>query len=116
MSVKRYSAHFLYATHCGFLKQQVVEVENGYVRNYFPLSEELENVEWFPGVILLLTMAEVLRLETDPGSAQEYTEFFVKQINVSPSLSSPPLIPILLFPFDFIEMKPVSGTRHRRLL
>ena len=39
----------------GFIKQQVVEItDEGVVRDTFPLTEEIESVEWMPGVIVLL--------------------------------------------------------------
>lgn len=113
--MKRYASHFLYASHCGFLKQQVVELEDGYVRNYFPLSEELENVEWFPGVILLLSESEASCLGNAPLTVQQYTTLFARRTTVCPTSSPICLIPFLLYPFDFTEMKPVAETRHRRL-
>lgn len=34
----------------GFIRQQVVEIaDEGYVRDVFPLTEEIESVEWMPG-------------------------------------------------------------------
>ena len=39
----------------GFIKQQVVEItDEGVVRDTFPLTEEIESVEWMPGGIVLL--------------------------------------------------------------
>ena len=39
----------------GFIKQQLVEItDEGVVRDTFPLTEEIESVEWMPGVIVLL--------------------------------------------------------------
>lgn len=51
--MKRFASHYLYAPDTGFLKQQVVEMEGEYVVRFFPLTEEIESVEWLPGVIEL---------------------------------------------------------------
>lgn len=51
--MKRYASHFLFLPEQGYLKQYMVEVENGLVVNMFPLTEEVENVEWLPGAIFL---------------------------------------------------------------
>ena len=51
--MKRFASHYLYVPDTGFLKQYVIEVEEEYVVNFFPLTEEIESVEWMPGVIEL---------------------------------------------------------------
>ena len=51
--MKRYASHFLFLPEHGYLKQHVVEIENGYVVKTFPLTEELEDIEWLPGAIFL---------------------------------------------------------------
>lgn len=53
--MKRYASHYLYIPNIGFLKQQVVELNEGRVIRLFPLTEEIESVEWMPGVIELVT-------------------------------------------------------------
>nr|WP_302831737.1 hypothetical protein [uncultured Bacteroides sp.] len=55
--MKRYASHFVILSGQDYLKQHVVELENGYVVNVFPLTEELEDIEWLPGAIYL-TKAE----------------------------------------------------------
>ena len=52
--IKRYASHFIFLPGHGYLKQYVVGVEEGQVVSAFPLTEEIEGVEWFPGVIALL--------------------------------------------------------------
>ena len=52
--MKRFASHYLYVPDTGFLKQHVIEVEEEYVVNFFPLTEEIESVEWMPGVIELV--------------------------------------------------------------
>ena len=53
--MKRFASHYLFMTDVGFIKQQVVEItDEGVVRDTFPLTEEIESVEWMPGVIVLL--------------------------------------------------------------
>ena len=51
--MKRFAAHYLFVPGSGFLKQDAIEIEGGYICHIFPFSEEIESVEWFPGVILL---------------------------------------------------------------
>ncbi len=59
--MKRFASHYLYVPDTGFLKQHVIEVEEGYVVNFFPLTEEIESVEWMPGVIELVPERDKLR-------------------------------------------------------
>ena len=50
--MKRFASHYLLIPAVGFMKQQVVEITGeGIVRDVFPLTEEIESVEWMPGVI-----------------------------------------------------------------
>ena len=118
--MKRFAAHYL------LIRQQVVEiVDEGYVRDVFPLTEEIESVEWMPGLIALL-----------PENKIKNTEMFSKNISVFqfnlPIVSGQTfpcfkealtasakrgevLFPYLFYPFDFTSMQPVAGTRHRLL-
>lgn len=108
--MKRYASHFLFFPKCGYLKQYAIEMEKGCVVGIFPLSEEIENTEWMPGVIAMLRSEQL-----------EETALFE---DVVPLLSSVPsdiekrlsdLTPYLFFPFDFTTMQPVYGTRRRQL-
>ena len=50
--MKRFASHYLLIPDIGFIKQQVVEInDEGIVQNIFPLTEEIESVEWMPGEI-----------------------------------------------------------------
>ena len=42
--MKRFASHYLYVPDTGFLKQYVIEVEEEYVVNFFPLTEEIETL------------------------------------------------------------------------
>lgn len=86
MNRRRYAAHYLYHPGRGYLKQYVVEVEEGRVVRFFPLVEELEDVEWLPGLITL-----------ESGDADGS------------------LIAYYDYPFDFTLMRPAAGTRRRPL-
>lgn len=107
--MKRFAAHYVYMPGRGFLKRFVVETwEEGVVR-LFPLTGEVENTEWLPGVIVLLPEGMPLEgvvfdvpvlLEAAPADAQA-------------SLSA--CAPYLFYPFDFTGKKPVAGTRRTRL-
>lgn len=105
----RYAAHYVYLPDYGFLKQHVVEMQNGHVTALFSLTSEIENTEWQPGVIVLTASEH----EVDASL------FRVKRLleevpsDVKDKLSQ--WIPVLLFPFDFTGMKPVAGTQRRQL-
>ncbi|WP_455585052.1 hypothetical protein [Bacteroides sp.] len=58
--MKRYASHYLHVPDIGFLKQYVIELEEEYVVRFFPLTEEIESVEWMPGVIELTPQGEKL--------------------------------------------------------
>lgn len=58
--MKRFASHYLYVPDTGFLKQQVVEMKGKYVVRFFPLTEEIESVEWLPGVIELTIIEDKL--------------------------------------------------------
>ena len=51
--IKRFASHFIFLPGYGYLKQYVVGVEEGRVVSGFALTEEIEGVEWFTGVIVL---------------------------------------------------------------
>ena len=124
--MKRFASHYLLIPAVGYMKQQVVEItDEGVVRGVYPLTEEIESVEWMPGLIALF-----------PGSEIKNTGMFEKNIPVfqfnlpvvSDQTSSCPkeflavseergevLFPYLFYPFDFTSMQPVAGTRHRLL-
>lgn len=83
--MKRFASHYLLTPRSGFLKQQVVELEEGCVMRFFSLTEEAESVEWMPGVILL---------EEEEGGS---------------------LAAFWLYPFDFTTMQPVAETQRKQL-
>lgn len=102
--MKRYAAHYVWSGKTGFLKQQVIEMEKEKVCRIFPLSEEIESVEWFPGVIVLT-------------AKKNLTMKAIKQVLSTPEKgdNSHPLYAYLLYPFNFTLMQPVCETRHRQL-
>ena len=52
--MKRFSSHYIITTNLEYLKQHVIELnDSGEVINIFPLTEELESIEWLPGAIEL---------------------------------------------------------------
>ncbi len=60
-----YASHYVYVPGQGFLKQQVVEVDEGRVAGFFALEGERPSIEWLPGV---------LRIEED-GRLYHYFPF-----------------------------------------
>ena len=122
--MKRYASHLLLLPEYGYLEKQVVEIDNGFARRIFPLTEEIESVEWLPGVMVLLS-------ETNQNKeASSYDTIFGSMSDMSKPLIAPTeILEIvhngkfqtqfqvhLFFPFDFTALKPVDETRHRRLL
>lgn len=113
--MKRFASHYLYVPKYGFLKQHVVETtDEGYASAIFLLTEEIESVEWFPGVIVLAP---------DAGNNLDH---FYKELKVTfnqtittmadmESISHLKLSVYLLYPFDFTSMQPVAGTRRKQL-
>lgn len=84
---RRYASHYLFIPEKGFLKQHIIEIgEDGYFVRSFPLTEEIENVSWLPGIILLE--------ETSPDHFKAFH----------------------LSPFDFEKMTPVAETLRTPLL
>lgn len=134
--MKRFAAHYLFLPNVGFMKQQVVEIsDEGTVRCFFPLTEEIESVEWMPGVIALLSKDEIERIKSPMTFMEnviglsEKKALFVKDSSSVLDPSSPcfkeafldkekrgeELFLCLFYPFDFTSMQPVAGTRHRLL-
>lgn len=113
--IKRFASHFIFLPGYGYLKQYVVGVEEGRVVSVFPLTEEIEGVEWFPGVIVLLNNEEDISegysgiFQKSSEVLEELPEFFCQETFPS-GISA-----YLFYPFDFTTMQPVGGTRHRPL-
>lgn len=108
--MKRYASHFLFLPGHGYLKQYVVEVdEEQCALRIFPLTEEVENTEWLPGVIALFPDVESVNLhfEKCPNILTEVPSDIEKELSG--------LVPWLFFPFDFITMQPGVGTRRKLL-
>ena len=84
--MKRFAAHYLFVPGSGFLKQYAIEIEGGYICHIFPFSEEIESVEWFPGVILLTPQEEsdinTLFNFTNIEKQSIYMQEFLKTNNV----------------------------------
>lgn len=116
--VKRFAAHYLFMPDLGFVKQHVVEIaDGGVVRNVFPLTEEIESVEWLPGVIALLNS---LSSDIPMFSASDFNAFHQTSQCFTDTLTlrqkaGEVLYSYLLYPFDFISMQPVVETRSRLL-
>ena len=124
--MKRFAAHYLLLPDVGFIRQQVVEItDEGYARDIFPLTEEIESVEWMPGLIALLPDNEIKNTEMFeknipvfqfnlPIVSDQTSQCFKEALAVSEKRGEV-LFPYLFYPFDFTSMQPVAGTRHRLL-
>ena len=127
--MKRFASHYLLIPAVGYMKQQVVEItDEGVVRGVFPLTEEIESVEWMPGVIVLLSESQVEEIKNTGMILKNIPVFQINPSNILNQSSrcfeeslkelkekGEVLFPILFYPFDFISMQPVDGTRHRLL-
>ncbi len=99
------------------MKQQVVEItDEGVVRGCFPLTEEIESVEWMPGVIVLLSESQMEEIK-NTGMILKTSQCFklifpvpVFRINTSQCFNEylqeaekkgEALFPYLFYPFDF---------------
>ncbi len=124
--MKRFASHYLYLSGVGLLKQQVIEITNaGWVSDIFPLTEEIESVEWMPGLIILLPENDKKNIEmilknismfndNSPIVLSESSQYLKKYLS-DLEKSETAMFPYLLYPFDFTLMKPVDGTRHKLL-
>lgn len=127
--MKRFASHYLLIPGVGFVKQQVVEISGeGVAQNIFPLTEEVESVEWLPGVIVLLPVHQMEEIK-NTGMVAKNIPVFQQNLPVLIAASfctlndfldtsrknGEVLFPYLFYPFDFTSMRPVDGTRHRLL-
>lgn len=124
--MKRFAAHYLFLPDVGFIRQQVVEIaDEGYARDIFPLTEEIESVEWMPGLIALLPENEIkntgMFLKNIPvfqynlPIVSDQTSQCFKEAFAASEKRGEVLLPYLFYPFDFTSMQPVVETRHRLL-
>lgn len=127
--MKRFASHYLLIPDVGFMKQQVVEInDEGVAQSIFPLTEEIESVEWMPGVIVLFSARQMEEIK-NTGMILKNIPVFQSNLPIVSNQSSQylselldesqgrgeALLPYLFYPFDFISMQPVDGTRHRLL-
>lgn len=114
--MKRYASHYLYIPGIGFLKQYVVELNEGWVVNLFPLTEEIESVEWMPGVIVLSTEQDIDRnvKELNASGKCSTLSYSISSMMETNILASR-LHSYLLYSFDFTAMQPVAETRRIQL-
>ncbi len=127
--MKRFASHYLLIPAVGFMRLQVVEIaDEGFVRGVSPLTEEIESVEWMPGVIALLSESQIEEIKNTGMILKNLPVFQINLPNVSNQSSQcfneylqeakkegKSLFPYLFHPFDFTSMQPVDGTRHRLL-
>ena len=109
--MKRYASHLLFLPRYGYIRQHVVELENGCVRHIFPFTHEVEDTQWMPGIMIILPTLDI--------EQEIRKELLLKKIDV---LSLPVVEACCgqylcwCFPFDFSKMQFFAETRHTRLL
>ena len=85
--MKRFASHYLLIPAVGYMKQQVVEItDEGVVRGVFPLTEEIESVEWMPGVIVLLSESQVEKIKNTGMILKNIPVFRINLPNVLMSI------------------------------
>lgn len=122
--MKRYASHLLLLPEYGYLRKQVVELDKGCAIRIFPLTEEIESVEWLPGVIVLLSEAnqnkETSSYDAIFGSMSDMPKPYIGPTEVLEIVHDgkfqAQFYVYLFFPFDFTALKPVDETRRRQLL
>lgn len=76
--MRRYASHLIYLPDAGCLRQMVVEMEGEFVVQIYPLTEEVADTSWLPGVIIL------------PASEDEVVHFnSLRQMATTPSVTLP---------------------------
>ena len=85
--MKRFASHYLLIPAVGYMKQQVVEItDEGVVRGVFPLTEEIESVEWMPGVIVLLSESQMEEIKNTGMILKNIPVFQINLLNVLMSI------------------------------
>ena len=85
--MKRFASHYLLIPAVGYMKQQVVEItDEGVVRGVFPLTEEIESVEWMPGVIVLLSESQMEEIKNTGMILKNIPVFRINLPNVLMSI------------------------------
>ena len=85
--MKRFASHYLLIPAVGYMKQQVVEItDEGVVRGVFSLTEEIESVEWMPGVIVLLSESQVEEIKNTGMILKIFPVFRINLPNVLMSI------------------------------
>ena len=125
--MKRFASHFLFLPAYGYLKQYAVETEEGSVVRIFPLTEEIENVEWLQDELKELDTNSPL-VNAPQNYSKTSAEFYYNSTRILVKfpqnllMALPPsiegrcqLLPVYFSNFDITTMLPVAGTRHRLL-
>ena len=85
--MKRFASHYLLIPAVGYMKQQVVEItDEGVVRGVFSLTEEIESVEWMPGVIVLLSESQMEEIKNTGMILKNIPVFQINLLNVLMSI------------------------------
>ena len=105
---QRFASHYLFIEGHGYVARHVVELEDGIPVSVYPLTGELEHTEWRPGLLALLSVA--------PGKSDVFSPATL--VDALPCEIEGCLHHFQLYwltPFDLIALRPVGGTRHKRL-
>lgn len=111
--MKYFASHLLFIADRGYLQRRVVAVEDGVVRDIFPLTEEIENTEWLPGAILLLETEKMPLINAEriynkfQPDLLKASDVFIKAVSGYSAIYFPH--------FDFNALRPACETLHRLL-
>lgn len=107
MMKRRFAAHYVYLSGYGYLKSSVVELIDDKLINIFFLTEEVEDTEWLPGIIAVL--------ESPEGFPENAIATFLSSVPREILQMEFNYQVYHFYPFDFISMSFVAGTRRKQL-
>lgn len=111
--MKRYASHYIFIATEGYLRQGVVEMDEGRIIRLFPLTEEIENTEWLSGAILICP--ETLEHTISGSEIFQEIRWYPLKLDNRRFEETDNLSAFHFSSFDLISMLPVSGTQRRRL-
>ena len=112
--MKRFAAHLIYLPDAGCLRQMVVEMEAGRVSRLYPLTHEIADTCWLPGLIILpptadapLGLASLRQMATAPLGAPSPEAHLARCNRLAPGR------PAAYCPhINLTTYQPVGGTPH----
>lgn len=115
---KKYASHYLFIEDKGYFKLAAIEIIDGTPQKITFISQETENTEWLPGIIILVPKSNNNLSRNFIKTCKGYIENAPSQISESVSIDidkNKEYIAVYFPFFNFTEMKLVDETQHRLL-